>query len=444
MRFPSCSRVLLLAYPSAGFAVWDCSSLDSWCEILNLRSLDDALGSNLAKRFPHGVGEVVGASVLQAPTPSLNSDDPYRDARPLLSILTHRDSATTSSLLLYSLRTHQLVNVVDISGTGHRILSNKRFIVISTTSPRALHVLSALAFLPTPFSPLTDVAPSPFDGAPVFDLGQGGRLLAYATDRIVPVSLHDREAARPGAGIVAQQGMFDGDQHGHSFEQLSPRQSGFVGDGRTAGQVGGDVARRAAGGVMSGVKALGGLGMSYLQQRSASNVADGSADVGRRRLSKSAPLPSFLGFERTPPINTPRTSMTQSRTSGADAAFAGTLLIVDLLSFSLGLPANSSRRKALSSSPILNTLAHFRPSLHAIALVSLSPSSSFVLTSTSQGHAFDVFELKPTVNPGDVPTGKVWHRYRLARGYSSAKADAASWSPDSRFVAVATGKGTTR
>lgn len=450
-------RVLLLAYPSAGISVWDCSALDSWYEVLNLPSLDAALGP-IAPRYPLGVGDVVGACILPPPILQPNFQDPWIESRPLLAILTRHDPA--SHLFLYSLRTHQVVHALSLPGAAHRVLSNPRHLAISTSHPLALHVFSAISLDPTPFSPLLDVAPSPFDAAPVFDLGKGGRVLAYATDRPVTSSRQDGEPARPGAGTVSQRGSFDSDHQEGYGDTASGGSGGFRGDARTAGQVGGEVARRVGEGVLSGVKAIGDIGLSYWPTKSSSGGGgspvsnSGSQGSPGHNFSKSAPLPSFLGFEHrsSPPRQLPRVAVVGDSTS------AGTVAVVDLLSFSASSTTRPLRRKpSRVAAPGLKLLAHFRPYLQPIALISLAPSSSFVLTSSSQGHSFDIFEMKPAVAVGvsatnaefaqDDPAGvigKAWHRYRLTRGFTAARATTASWSPDLRFVAVGTGKGTTR
>ncbi|GAA5867773.1 hypothetical protein JCM1840_006688 [Sporobolomyces johnsonii] len=442
-------RILLLAYKSGGFAIWDCSSLDTWFEILNLPHLDSALDGKLSGKLPHGVGTVVGAAVL----PSDGADR----SGPLVALLTGRPSPTsTSHVLLYSLRTHRIVDTLSVPGAAHRILVNRRFLVVSTTAPLALHVHALVDFRPAPFSPLTDVAPSPFDGTPVFSLGSGGRLLAYATDRLLLSSRLDRSLAKPGAGLLAHSGLFDPEPPS-SVDDFGGDRSRFMTD---AGQVGGEVARRVGEGVMSGVKAIGEAGLSYWMTRGGGRGGEGgdvreANDGAARTFSKSAPLPSMAGFGRRLSITTARPHQPGSPSSSLDSstsAAAGTVIVVDLLSHSASKPR--ARGTTTSTSQSLKTVAHFRPYHQPLALISLSPSSTMLLTASSQAHSFDVFELKPSVPIGlsatsavpsaaDTNHGKVWHRYRLQRGFTSARATSATWSTDGRFVAVGTGKGTT-
>ncbi|BGP15977.1 hypothetical protein JCM10213_004794 [Rhodosporidiobolus nylandii] len=472
-------RILILAYKNGGVAVWDCSSLDTWVELLNLPTLDCAFDSQLRRQFPRGTGVLSSAAVL--PPPLLpagpSSPDPYAADRPLVafsssssSTSSSSSSAPSSTVFLYSLRNHRITSTFSVPGLAQRILPNRRSLVLSTISPPALHLFRADDLSALPQSPLsgTDLARSPFDGAPVFDLGQGGRLLAFATDRPLLSSRLDRLPARPGAGILAHRGFFDADgPHG-------PGGSGEAGDSRfaatatEAAQAGGEVARRAAEGVLSGVKAIGGAGMNYWMQRGASGRGrrqseDGGGaredDVGAKGFSRSAPLPAS-GFGRRMSAS----AMTMSRPAGeGSSSTAGTIMVVDLLSPTTssgsGFKSRSSRTSSSGggpSSPLpFKVVAHFRPYAQPLALLSFSPSSTSLLTAPAGGHAFDVFELKPSVRVGVSATaspsssaltaggtGKVWHRYRLSRGFTSARASAASWSADGRFVGVSTSKGT--
>ncbi|KAM0748353.1 hypothetical protein T439DRAFT_79576 [Meredithblackwellia eburnea MCA 4105] len=511
-------RILILAYQYAGLSIWDCSTLDSWFEILNHASINSLLPIQLSATYPNGIGVIVAASVLPSPLPSSKSTqtpqqrDPWQASRPLLAILARQES--TSHLVLYSLRTHSVLHDVPLGqGIAHDLQTTSRHVVISTTSPLALHVLDSTTLLPLPFSPLTDLFPSPFDeGQPVFHLGKGGRMLAYATDRPVTPSSRQQQTgnvARPGAGTISLRGMFDSEHSSEGFGASSPpagifggaaggaasgassvessfggvvggAAGGFMGE---AGQVGGEVARRVGEGLVSGVRAIGDIGLSYWLTKSSSSggpppqpqtprLSPGGTGTGSdisgsttpgRNFSKSAPLPSVAGFERRSPTLAPQSN-------AAGNAAAGTVVVVDLLSFSTSastaaLKPSSTRRRPSSSGPALKVLAHFRPSAHPLAVLSLSPSSSFLLTSSAQAHSFDVFEIKPAVKVGVSATlavaggtpaggaenrgpgggsevGKVWHRYRLSRGFTSARATSASWSPDMRFVTISTGKGT--
>ncbi|GAA5842488.1 hypothetical protein JCM11251_007330 [Rhodosporidiobolus azoricus] len=464
-------RILILGYKNGGVAIWDCSSLDTWVELLNLPTLDSAFDSKLRRKFPRGTGVTSSAAVLPLPVTSSASADAYAADRPLIafcasspSSVSSRSSASESShVFLYSLRTHRIIDSFSVPGIAHRILSNRRHLVVSTTSPPALHIFRAADSSPLPFSPLTDVARSPFDGTPVFDLGAGGRLLAYATDRPLLSSRLDRAPARPGAGLLAHRDIFDTDHSSHSAAgtDVSSSSAAFAAE---AAQAGGEVARRVGEGVMSGVKAIGEVGMSYWMSRGGRTSGSDGFEQGQgggglgaeggKAFSRSAPQPSFAGFGRRTSVSG-MTKLDNGSSPSALTSTAGTILVVDLLSPTPTTATKSPRARTISSSPSgvlspfpVKIVAHLRPYSQPIALVSLSPSSTQVLTAPAAGHSFDVFELKPAVKVGVSATssspssgtdaGRVWHRYRLSRGYTSAQSSAASWSPDGRFVAVST------
>lgn len=455
LRLNDPSRVLLAAYDdnnhaTSSFTVWDCSNLDSWCEILSIASLESVLSADVKSRVARrtAFGHIVGAAVLPVPT-LLDAADVWQTARPLIAVLTRADSARQSHVLVYSLRQHEIIHVTPLQGLAHQLKVSSRNIVLSTTYPSALHVLSASTFSPIPFSPISDLELASVNDLPVFDLGRGGRVLAYATTRPVVAASgparFDSTPANAGAGVLAHAGMFGGDEGNDTSESGQPETFSYGLDARTAGHVGGEVAKRVGQGVWSGAKAIGGLGMSYYrstQHSAPSNNVD--------RHSHSAPLPSAPDFDRR--ISAERnTARRNSAIAGCENSnTAGTVIVVDLAPrVSTRKPDGPQARKAAPARP--RTLAHFRPYRRPLAAVSLSPSSTSVFTSPCHGHAFDVFELRPATAVGSSSTdqrsstsGKVWHRYRLQRGLTSADTVSVTWSDDSRLVGVGTSKGTMR
>ncbi|GAA6048287.1 hypothetical protein JCM3770_006521 [Rhodotorula araucariae] len=436
-------RILILGYSSGGLAIWDCSNLDCWSEVLNLPTLDCAFDSKLQKQFRHGVERVVGAVVL--PSPSL-PPDPLATDRPVLAILARSASSPSSrrssAVLLYSLRAHRIISTIPVSGVAHRLLANRRFLVVSTTAPLALHVYlptpAASTYTPAPFSPLQDLLPSPSppaSAAPIFDLGAGGRLLTYASSSPVLSAALSRAPARPGAGILAHRGQFDAEL---------PLAGSFVPDG--AGftvQDAEHVARRVGEGVRTGVAALRERGGQWLRG------APGEAATDERRANSQS-VPQQLGAANLAAAAGAGAGAGAAETSPA----AGTIKVVDLVA-SCSMPASASWAKVRGPpAPETKVVAHFRPYGTPLALVSLSPAGTMLLAASAAGHSFDVFELKPAVPVGISATsaaaltsgldggGTVWHRYRLHRGFTSASAASASWSVDGRFVAVTTGTGT--
>jgi hypothetical protein len=123
-------------------------------------------------------------------------------------------------------------------------------------------------------------------------------------------------------------------------------------------------------------------------------------------------------------------------------------VVVDLVS---STRKQGTTTAAARNNSQLRRLAHFKPSKsHPITLLSFNPSGTQILTSSSESHAFHIFELRTSSFVGSsrirtsTPLGdnKVWHRYRLNRGLTPADAVQAVWSQDSRFVSVTTSRGT--
>ncbi|KAK2465840.1 hypothetical protein APHAL10511_001481 [Amanita phalloides] len=129
-------RLLILAYPS-GFQIWDCTSLTSVSEVLNLNTSSPAW---------LGGGEIVHAAVLPAPSVQVvrSCDDPYAQDRPLLGVIVNSDSHRDSStLFIYSLSRQFLIKQVALAGRAVTFESNALFLVISLTNPAMLQVHSA-------------------------------------------------------------------------------------------------------------------------------------------------------------------------------------------------------------------------------------------------------------------------------------------------------------
>uniref|UniRef100_A0A0K3CNN2 BY PROTMAP: gi/472584930/gb/EMS22505.1/ WD40/YVTN repeat-like-containing domain containing protein [Rhodosporidium toruloides NP11] gi/647400934/emb/CDR46794.1/ RHTO0S13e01904g1_1 [Rhodosporidium t... n=1 Tax=Rhodotorula toruloides TaxID=5286 RepID=A0A0K3CNN2_RHOTO len=458
-------RVLILGYRGGGLAVWDCSSLDSWSEILNLASIDLPQPEGTRKKTSLQPIEVVAAAVLPAPANRQVDPDSQHPSLALVtrSISESHSHSPASHLSLYSLRTHRIVSTVSLPGIAHRISTSRRFVVVSTSSPLALHVYrlsytpnsSSPSLEPASFSPILNIAPPPPSSTstgPVFSLGSGGRLLAYSTSTPIPSSKLDRSPARPGTNILAHKGFFEPD-----LPNLlaSPSASSAIGVAGFAVQEAPDVARRVGEGVMSGVNALREAGMSYWNQRRASEGGEAGSSAGGA-LSRSAPQQVGVMGRK---MSSPTATRPSSGYGEVEDSSAGTIVVVDLLSSAPSSTTRSSSRSAPPTAPLppLKVIHHFRPYAHSVAHLSFSPSSTSLLASASTGHHFDIFELKPAVPVGTSATsspstsaspiassglGKVWHRHRLQRGFTSATTVESSWSVDGRFVAVSTGKGT--
>ncbi|KAM0787803.1 hypothetical protein ACM66B_003857 [Microbotryomycetes sp. NB124-2] len=425
-------RVLLIARRPSSFSIWECTALETWSEILSLHSLDKVCARDVAT-----LGSVTSAAIL--PRPVGQHDDKWTDARPLVALACN-SSQLGSHVALYSLRQHQIVHAFAVSGSVVRLAASKKHIAVSTTNPTAMHLHNASDFAPIACSPLSNVAAHPNTGAPVFDLGSGGRLLAYATSTPVraPQSFDD-DVAKPGTGIIANSGMFEVDTLS-STATLGDRKLD-TGLDRTESCLGHDVARIVGGGVKVGVRAIGDLGSYWMSRaHAAGNASTTDVDTEfERNVSKSAPLPSVSRRDRRQSVDS---RVPSGETSSKPAVWDGVVAVVDLCKSNIDPDRTShTKRRATKAQPKL--VAHFRASWSAVTFLSFSPSASMLLTATTTSQAFDVFELRPTASPQPKTTVEpVWHRFRLNRGLSHAKTVSAAWSSDGRFVSVGTNRGT--
>lgn len=428
--------MLLIGYRSGGVALWDCSDLDNFVELLNLSSLslpsEVTPGPASKKRQLHAVD---GALLATSKTATESA---------VLVLLNRAPSSTSTSvrshLIFYSLRTHKALARVAVPGIAHHLRINRRFLVVSTSSPLALHVFhvprfdsSEVKLVPAFFSPIRDVAPSSFDGAPVFSLGNGGRLLAYASTTPLRSSRLGGLPAKPGHGILAQPGVFD--------SKSTPD------DGR--GSLGlsdaPEVARRVSEGVLGGVSALKEAGMSYWAQASGRSSRDASPQTYTRPQSSRG---SPTAYPRSAPASR---TVTMNPRPASNAVVVLDLLNAPQAASSIGREAILHATPGRDATIGPKIVASFVPSAEPISQLSFSPASTHLLVAADGAHSFDVFELKPATAIGQsaTSTGPVansganaWHRYRLERGITSAHAREVSWSSDGRFVAVSTSKGT--
>ncbi|KAK9766591.1 hypothetical protein K7432_004220 [Basidiobolus ranarum] len=138
--------------------------------------------------------------------------------------------------------------------------------------------------------------------------------------------------------------------------------------------------------------------------------------------------------------SSPKSQASSSLSSGSSASEnrhfdrslpEGMVIVRDLLSI-LGKKASNYEKK--QNPPI----AHFQAHHHAIAALAFNMSGSLLVTASIQGTSFQVFGVN-----GENGIGHVKHLYKLARGYTSAHVEDIVFSPDSKWLAVSTGRGTT-
>ncbi|KAI9069024.1 hypothetical protein FKP32DRAFT_1641461, partial [Trametes sanguinea] len=122
--------ILMLGYPT-GLQFWDCSNLGTVSELLNLT------GSHW--------GAVEYAAVLpDPPARAGKGQDLYLQKRPLIAFssrIVNANGATTD-FVVYSLRTHEVIKRIPLTNLTSFAASTS-FIVLSTSNPPSLHILSS-------------------------------------------------------------------------------------------------------------------------------------------------------------------------------------------------------------------------------------------------------------------------------------------------------------
>lgn len=83
-----------------------------------------------------------------------------------------------------------------------------------------------------------------------------------------------------------------------------------------------------------------------------------------------------------------------------------------------------------------------------VTFLEFSSDGTRLFAASVGGRAFHVFDVRPRSANAKrnkrAPKGEVWEAYILRRGNTSASVCSATWSPDDRWVAVGTAKGTLR
>ncbi|KAG2124997.1 hypothetical protein BD769DRAFT_1358492 [Suillus cothurnatus] len=437
-------RILLLGY-TTGLQIWDCTTLGSVSEILNLTD------------YPFG--SVTFAGVLANPHSSRERD--HDSSRPLIGVVSRSKDKSTMSI--YSLRAHKVikhlpfVNVITFASSAH-------FIVISTTNSPTLHILSSASFtelhtisslsiLPSyttiPYKANTNniVSLTTIDSintnhashdylAPTFALSH--RILAYA-------SLPPRADSHVGAVSQPRTRLH------------SP--SSTLGISHAA-------ALKVGGTVLSGVKSLGGMAYSaateYAKSRAGagdqSRVAQGQSSVmsGVSNLffSRSAPAASSGHSDQTE-VTSPSSALfpnTQDRQEEAELSSGYHITVLDLASLLAG--DNPSPR-------IISEFIAFKH--QPVSSLEFSLDGTSLLVSPRDGQAVRTYQIRPTPSvllPVDskkyadehqtaligrqlnAEPSSPWHMYNLRRGRTTAVIDGIEVSPDGRWVAFGTRKAT--
>ncbi|CAG9819698.1 unnamed protein product [Phaedon cochleariae] len=131
----------------------------------------------------------------------------------------------------------------------------------------------------------------------------------------------------------------------------------------------------------------------------------------------------------------PGTSPNSPQSGGmSDVPQKGIVTILDIESPC----AQSQEKPPPACDPIV---AHFTAHTEAIVYLKFDPSGLLLFTADKRGHDFHLFRIHP--HPGGPALAAVHHLYVLHRGDTSARVQHMCFSPDSRWAAVSTSRGTT-
>ncbi|KIK97003.1 hypothetical protein PAXRUDRAFT_825396 [Paxillus rubicundulus Ve08.2h10] len=415
-------RVLFLGYPS-GFQMWDCTNLASISEVLNL----------------HGPSWEHATFAGALPPPPVADDDQLTSLRPLIGAISKIRGQ--SFMVIYSLRSHEVVKRLPFHNVSSFASSND-FTIICTTNPPTLHVLSSASFTilhtissssifaysrtsthkPNTISPvlLTDIDPhlfeddasAPGDPVPIYSLSH--RLLAFASRPPPSDSPHASAALQPRTHVRASSSTF-----GISQADL------------------GSAAIKVGGTVLSGMKSLGGMAYNAAAEyaRSRSSIAPLTPPSPRVReettrglsgakedqppsvisgvsnlfFSRSAPAASGAhgqGHGRGHPNLRGATSTSPRDASpSSDAGNAAEFWLTPK-------PASGSYVKVLDLAPLMNYQASSHPQVvtefvaakhQTISNLQFTHDGNSLLVGPKDGQVVRVFQIRP--RPGVLRAG---------------------------------------
>lgn len=110
-------------------------------------------------------------------------------------------------------------------------------------------------------------------------------------------------------------------------------------------------------------------------------------------------------------------------------------------------PQSESKDKEVAGSVIVydifsqRNIAHFYAHNQPLSALFFDPSGTLLVTSSVEGHNFNVFQIRPS--PFGGLSNNYRHLYKLQRGLTNATIQNISWSDDSRWMAVNSIRGTT-
>ncbi|KAF5271182.1 hypothetical protein FQR65_LT05326 [Abscondita terminalis] len=154
-----------------------------------------------------------------------------------------------------------------------------------------------------------------------------------------------------------------------------------------------------------------------------------SLGKGLRELGETV-ANSLTGNPTFKPGNLPGNTLITGN-NGTDVLQKGVITILDIEN-----PIIENRNIQCES-----VVAHFAAHTEAIVYLAFDPSGLLLLTADKRGHDFHLFRIHP--HPGGPALAAVHHLYILHRGDTTARVQDMCFSPDSRWAAVSTLRGTT-
>jgi hypothetical protein len=268
---------------------------------------------------------------------------------------------------------------------------------------------------------LTDLPSTSRLSLPTFALS--GRLLAYTT------SDPPRHTGKDGLGTLITSSSISS-RPPQNRQQTPPKTviNSAVG-------IGGGVARGVWAGIKMGAQAASRAtnGRMATSAPTNSTLPHDNGDVESRSLDDSSVLD-----ESTTSVDPP----SPLRGSGSDSSLkqgGEWIKIIDL---------SHSRTIAHTVPTVTTGTRRFSETGHsAVSHLAFSPDGTTLFAAPVDGRSFHLFEIHPQStspeNQSEIQ-GEVWHLYELRRGNTASEVVEVNWSPDGRWVGVATGRGTVR
>ncbi|KLO09334.1 hypothetical protein SCHPADRAFT_907840 [Schizopora paradoxa] len=458
------SRRLLLIGFENGLQIWDTTNLGEVQEILN-------------RRIP---GAVTYCGILPTPRihPSNPSQDSFSGIRPLIGIVI--EDRDTTYLSVYSLATHEVVRKLDFSGAYvTSFQASTSFIVVSTSYPPSLHILSTRTLN-------------------VLYTIQGRNLILFSRPRYQQPNSHQQPSNDP--TYAARQdyphAVFALSHRLMAFASLPPAtaQSSRSGSNpHTATpqspsiQIGplnvsqadiGNAALKVGGGLLNGMKALGGFAAAAARGESITTAYTERSGGFRGLFSRSAPeaprherryseysdgMSSRRGRSDDPA--TPTITTLEERIAHVTILDLQPLLSSDANAKAecitkFALPAGQSVAglefsedgQALSVIPSDGSVVRvyqIRPKPSALRSGSSgsSPSSPHSMISPDQTFGQALLGSQENINKSILMTedehdNDPWHVYDLRRGRTSGIIESLKYSVDNRWIALGSRKRT--